>query len=151
MPSAPNGPPVRIVADTNTLISGSLWHGNPARLLDGVKAGKVTLLQSPPLWVEFVEVLNRPKFIVRLQLLGLTPTMLADSLREYVTWTAAAHIPLPPELRDPKDLLVLAAAVAARADAIVTGDDDLLSMKSFEGIPIMKARAALEKLGLLAE
>ena len=151
MPSASNGPPVRIVADTNTLISGSLWHGNPARLLNGVKAGKVTLLQSPPLWVEFVEVLNRPKFIARLQFLGLTPTMLANGLRQYVIWSADTPIPLPPHLRDPKDLMVLSAAVAARADAIVTGDDDLLSMESFESIPIMKARAALEKLGLPTE
>ena len=151
MPSAPNGSRVKIVADTNTLVSGSLWSGNPGRLLDAVKAGQLTLLQSPQLWVELVEVLNRPKFIARLQLLGLTPTMLADSLRQYVIWSADTPIPLPPQLRDPKDLMVLAAAVAARADAIVTGDDDLLSMKSFEGIPIMKARAALEKLGLPTE
>ena len=142
---------MRIVVDTNTLISGSLWSGNPGRLLDAVKAGKLTLVQTARLWVEFVEVLNRPKFIVRLQLLGLTPTLLADGLREYVTWSAEAHIPLPPELRDPKDLLVLAAALAAHADAIVTGDDDLLSLQSFEGIPIMKTREALDKLGLPAE
>ena len=142
---------MRIVVDTNTLISGSLWHGYPARLLDGVKAGKITLLQSPALWVEFVEVLNRPKFIARLRLLGLTPTMLADSLRQKVTWSADTPIPLPPQLRDPKDLMVLAAALSLRADTIVNGDDDLLSMKSFEGIPIMKAREALEKLGLPTE
>jgi predicted nucleic acid-binding protein len=48
-------------------------------------------------------------------------------------------------------LIVLAAALAARADAIVTGDEDLLSLKSFEGIPIMKAREALEKLGIAVE
>jgi putative PIN family toxin of toxin-antitoxin system len=151
MPSASNGPRVRIVADTNTLVSGSLWSGNPGRLLDAVKAGKLTLLQTPQLWVEFVEVLNRPKFIVRLQLLGLSPTILADGLLKYVSWCAEVRLPHPPELRDPKDLLVLAAAVAARADAIVTGDDDLLVMESFEGIPIMKARQALEKLGIPAE
>src|SRR5208283_1886576 len=104
-----------------------------------------------PLWVEFVEVLDRPKFAARLRLFGLTPTMLADGLRQYVTWSAETHLPPPPQLRDPKDLLVLAAAVAARADAIVTGDDDLLSMKSFEGIPIIEVREALEHLGLLVE
>src|ERR1035441_3605499 len=111
MPSAPNGPRVRIVADTNTLVSGSLWSDNPGRLLDAVKAGKLTLVQTPQLWVEFVEVLNRPKFLARLRLLGLTPTMLADSLRKYLTWTTEARISPPPELRDPKDLPVLAAAV----------------------------------------
>jgi len=120
-------------------------------LLDAVKAGKLTLLQTAQLWVEFVEVLSRPKFIARLQLLGLTPTLLADGLRKYVTWSTEAQLPRPPELRDPKDLLVLAAAVGARADAIVTGDDDLLAMESFQGIPIMNARAALNKLGLPSE
>jgi putative PIN family toxin of toxin-antitoxin system len=151
MPSAPNVPRVRIVVDTNTLISGSLWHGNPSRLLDGVKAGKVTLVLTPRLWVEFVEVLNRPKFLTRLQLLGLTPTMLADGLRRYVSWGSDAAIPLPSELRDPKDLMVLAAAVASRVDAIVTGDDDLIAMKCFEGIPIIKARDALAEMGLPVE
>jgi putative PIN family toxin of toxin-antitoxin system len=151
MPSAPNGPRVRIVADTNTLVSGSLWSGNPGRLLDAVKTGKLTLVQTPQSWVEFVEVLNRPKFLARLRLLGLTPTMLADGLRQYVTWTTEARIPQPPALRDPKDLPVLAAAVAARADAIVTGDDDLLSLQSFESIPIMKARQMLVSLGLPVE
>src|SRR5689334_16860751 len=119
MPSASIAPSVRIVADTNTLISGSLWSGNPGRLLDAVKAGKLTLVQTPQLWVEFVEVLNRPKFLARLRLIGLTPTALADSLRKYVTWSTEARLPHPPALRDPKDLLVLAAAMAARADAIV--------------------------------
>jgi hypothetical protein len=151
MPSAPNGPRVRIVADTNTLISGSFWSGNPGRLLEAVKAGKLTLVQTPQMWAEFVEVLNRPKFLARLRLLGLTPTMLADGLRKYVVWTSESRIPLPPELRDPKDLHVLAAAVGARADAIVTGDEDLISLKSFQDIPIIKAREALEKLGLPAD
>lgn len=151
MPSGPNGPRVRIVADTNTLVSGSLWNGNPGRLLNAVKAGRLTLLQTPRLWVEFVEVLNRPKFLTRLQLLGLTATMLANGLRDFVTWSAEIRIAPPPELRDPKDLPVLAAAVSAHADAIVTGDEDLISLKSFEGIPIMKARQVLEILGLPTE
>ncbi len=77
--------------------------------------------------------------------------MLADGLRKYVAWTKEGRISPTPELRDPKDLPVLAAAVAAHADAIVTGDEDLISLKSFQGIPIMKARDALEKLGLPAE
>jgi putative PIN family toxin of toxin-antitoxin system len=151
MPSVPNGPRVRIVADTNTLISGSLWTGNPGRLLDAVKAGKITLLQTPQLWLEFVEVLERPKFKARLQFFRFTPVALADGLRKYVTWTTEAQILPPTALRDSKDLLVLAAASGSHADAIVTGDDDLLSLQSFEGIPIMKARDALLKLGLPVE
>ena len=71
MPSAPNGPRVRIVADTNTLVSGSLWSGNPGRLLDAVKAGKLTLLQTPQLWVEFVEAVMKAR--EALEKLGIPP------------------------------------------------------------------------------
>jgi len=53
-----------------------------------------------------------------------------------------------PELRDPKDLPVLACAVAGEVELIVTGDADLLTMQSFQGIAILTARQALEKLGI---
>jgi predicted nucleic acid-binding protein len=73
MPSELNEPRVRIVADTNILVSGSLWSGNPGRLLDAIKVGRFTLLQTPQSWVEFGEVLDRPKFITRLQFPGPHP------------------------------------------------------------------------------
>ena len=41
--------------------------------------------------------------------------------------------------------------MASEADAIITGDKDLLILKSFEGIPILKVREALEKMGIPAE
>jgi predicted nucleic acid-binding protein len=63
----------------------------------------------------------------------------------------AAGVALPPELRDPKDLKILAAAVGAGADAIVTGDNDLLVLKAFEGIPILRVEEALKRLGLALE
>ena len=59
-----------------------------------------------------------------------------------------AQVMPPPELRDPDDLHVLACAVGASADAVVTGDKDLLTLKVFEGIPIINAGEALKRLGL---
>ena len=64
--------------------------------------------------------------------------------------TEGSNIPVPSSLRDPDDLHVLVCAVGADADAIVTGDDDLLSLKIFEGIPILTVRQALERLGIPA-
>ena len=55
---------------------------------------------------------------------------------------------LPTELRDPDDVHVLSCAVGAEADAVVTGDKDLLTLKVFEGIPIIDAAEALKRLGL---
>ena len=62
-----------------------------------------------------------------------------------------ARIIPPAELRDPDDVHVLACAAAAEADAIVTGDKDLLSLKSFAGIPILTVREVLEKLSIPVE
>jgi predicted nucleic acid-binding protein len=62
----------------------------------------------------------------------------------------APAIPVPSALRDPDDVHVLACARCACADAIVSGDKDLLTMEIFEGIPILTVRQALEKLGISA-
>ena len=55
--------------------------------------------------------------------------------------------PLPrPVCRDPDDDEVLALALAAQVDLIVSGDDDLLVLQTFEGIPVLSVREALERL-----
>lgn len=142
---------MKLVVDTNTLVSGTLWSGPPSRLIDAVEQGRATLVLSAALLAEFGDVVGRGRLTSRLVLRNVTPAKLVARLARQAEWVSPAPLPLPPSLRDPKDLMVLAAAVAAHADAIVTGDDDLLSLQSFEGIPIMKAREALEKLGLPAE
>ena len=50
--------------------------------------------------------------------------------------------------RDPDDDAVLACALAAGADLVVSGDDDLLVLKQYQGIPILAARQALERLAV---
>jgi predicted nucleic acid-binding protein len=75
----------------------------------------------------------------------------ADQHRRYlasVLWFEAAPLPRP-ACRDPDDDHVLACAVAAGADLIVSGDNDLLSLHTYENIPIVTAVAALEKIAAL--
>ena len=57
-------------------------------------------------------------------------------------------MPMPPELRDPKDLAVLACAVSAEVDVIITGDKDLLALNPFKNIPIITVDEALKRLEL---
>ncbi len=57
-------------------------------------------------------------------------------------------MPMPTKLRDPNDLAVLACAVSAEADVIITGDKDLLALNPFEDIPIITVTDALERLEL---
>ena len=142
---------MRLVIDTNTLISGTLWDGAPARLVEAMEAGHVRLVLSAELLAEFADVAGRDKLAKRLALREVTPRKLIDRLARKAETVLPASIPLPPELRDPKDLKVLAAAVAGKVDAIVTGDDDLKSMNSFQGIPILETRVVLEMLGIPAE
>jgi hypothetical protein len=59
-----------------------------------------------------------------------------------------ARIAPPAGLRDPDDVHVLACAVAVEAHMIVTGDNDSLTLGSFESIPIIRATEALKRLGL---
>jgi len=139
---------VRLVVDTNVLLSGSLWRGNPARLMDALFEGSATLCVSGPLLAEFEEVLQREKFQKRLDLGGLKARDLVSRLRAAAIIVDEPSLSVPSTLRDRDDLHVLACAVGAAADAIVTGDNDLLSMGAFEGIPILTAQQALEKLGI---
>ena len=48
--------------------------------------------------------------------------------------------------RDPDDDMVLALALAAKVDAIVSGDDDMLSLHPFSGIAILSPEAALQRM-----
>jgi putative PIN family toxin of toxin-antitoxin system len=144
-------PDVKLVVDTNTLVSGTLWSGPPARLLNAIFAVPGTLCLSTAIVIELGNVLVRSKFAGRLTALGITVSDIMLRFQRLSRRALAADIALPPDLRDPKDLKILAAAVGAKADAIVTGDDDLLVLKNFEGIPIVKVQTMLEMLGLPAE
>jgi putative PIN family toxin of toxin-antitoxin system len=135
----------RLVLDTNVVVSGTFWGGKPGALLALAGDGEIRLHTSAPLLAELRATLLKPKLARALDASGHSPAELVAEYRRAVTVTrAAASIPL--SSRDPDDNRVLACAVAVRADAIVTGDDDLLSMKVVSGIPIRTVAEALEWL-----
>lgn len=98
--------------------------------------------------LEFQEALQYPRFATRLAAKGETPDSLMVRFRAAFHEAIPARVARPPELRDHDDLHVLACAVGVQADAIVTGDKDLLTMKSFEGIRITNAQEALKLIGV---
>ncbi len=139
---------MRAVVDTNLLVSGLLWRGNPGRLLDAVADGRVQLFISNPLLAELAEVLQREKFAARLALAGITSDAALATVQTVARIVAVANIPVPALLRDADDAHVLACAVGAAADVIVSGDRDLLALGNFGGIPILRAKEVLERLEL---
>ena len=136
---------MRVVADTNTVVSGLLWHGPPRKFLDAARKGGFELFTSVALLTELEEVLGREKFAKRLVNADITP-------RELVLGYAALATPVTPLaipaviLDDPDDDAVLACALAAQADVIVSGDNHLLSLKTYQGIDILTAPKLLARI-----
>ena len=135
---------MRVVADTNTVVSGFLWGGPPKAVLDAAREGHISLHTSPALLAELEDVLGRDKFAARIRQVGST---VADMLAQYrVLVTVELPASIPPTVRDPDDEQVLACALSAHAQLIVTRDRDLLDLKAFRDIPILAARDALAAL-----
>jgi uncharacterized protein len=109
---------VRIVLDTNVLVSGLLSPlGPPGRIVDLVVAERVTVLFDDRIVSEYRDVLARPR-------LRIHPADAAAVLDLIVR--GGQHLPAPPldvELPDPDDAPFLEVAVAAAADALVTGNE----------------------------
>ncbi len=139
---------MKIVADTNVVVSALLWGGPPRAILTAAREYRIALFTSAALITELEDVLGRAKLARRLASIGHTPADLLDrylSLVRYVTATPLSE----PVSRDPDDDQVIACAIAARAELIVSGDRDLLDLDHAHGIPILDASAAVERISRL--
>ncbi|KAA6463315.1 putative toxin-antitoxin system toxin component, PIN family [Acidobacteria bacterium AB60] len=134
---------MRVVADTNLLISALLFGGLPKLFLELGFAGSFELVTSDTLLDELDEKL-RGKFAV--------PSAKAAALRSLLEWKAIVTHPLvilTVVSDDPDDNRVLECAVAAKAEVIVSGDRHLLRLGSYEATVILTVRQFLERAGML--
>ena len=127
-----------VVLDTNVVVAALVANGLCHELLQRTIRLRV-LASSAPLLAELDATLHR-KFTV-------TPPVRAflAAYRHSVTLVEPALLPTP-VCRDSDDDVVLATAVAAAATVLVTGDQDWLVLKSYQGIPIIAPRAFVEFL-----
>jgi putative PIN family toxin of toxin-antitoxin system len=137
---------MRIVADTNTVLSGLLWQGTPRRLLDLARERKITLCTSLTLLAELAEVIARDKFAQRLRSAGVSATELVQDYERLAETVTPEPLPAPVIERDADDDHVLACALSAEAQLIVSGDSHLLDLKAYQGIPICAASVALGEI-----
>lgn len=138
---------MRIVLDTNVALSALLWRGTPYQLLAAIRQrSSLQLYSSPALLEELADVLTRPSASKRLALIGKTAhEVLADYLEaiELVEPTVVPRV-VPGDADDDQ---VIAAAVAAHADLVVSGDrKHLLPLGRHEDIPVVEAAEAVRRL-----
>lgn len=136
---------MRLVLDTNVVIAGMLWHGPPRLLLDAAVENRIELATSAALIEELAQVLRYPKLARRLSGQGLS----ARGIVARYALISDAYVPAAISrtvAKDPDDEQVLACALAAAADLIVSGDSHLLNLKAYQGIPVVTATEALKRL-----
>ena len=138
---------LRVVLDTNVFVSSLLVaEGPPAQVLDAWRERRYVLVCSPALIAECQATLNYPRIrhkysITDQDVADLRSLLERDALLVPGEAQVAGAVP-----QDPSDERVLACALDAGADVIVSGDRHLLELDSYQGIPILSARAFLERL-----
>ena len=126
---------IKAVLDTNILISSLFWRGYPRRVVDLAIANKIISITS-------LEILEE----VRSVLADFSPPVsyqrIQDIIRDILSYSHVIKIKNMEVkgLRDLKDVKIVACAVAAEADYIVTGDQDLLVLEHYEKIQIVKSK-----------
>jgi putative PIN family toxin of toxin-antitoxin system len=138
---------MRVVADTNVVVSGLLWRGNPRRVLDAARDGIIELVTSPILLEELADVLNREKFAVRLAAANVTVEELVSGYAALARVIEAEAIE-PVIIADPDDDAVLACALTAQCEVITSGDSHLLDLKEHQEVRILTAAELLAELSL---
>ena len=129
----------RAVLDTNIFVSSLISpHGPPAKILQRLREHEFILITSPPINEEIIAVLNRPWLRDRY---GLEEKIFDLS---FILWEWAevvTHLPQIQISKDPSDDKFLAAAIAGKADYLITGDiEHLLHLREYRNIRILSPR-----------
>ena len=138
---------LKVVLDTNVFVSSLLVKaGLPAQILDAWRERRYLLIVSPAIIAETRATLDYPRIrrkyaITDEDVEQLVTLLERDALLVSGDADAAGAIP-----EDPADEMVLACAVDAQADVIVSGDRHLLDLGSYRSIPILTVRQFLKRL-----
>lgn len=133
---------MRIVLDTNVLVSALIGEGKPAKLVRKILEKRVDLLTSKPILDEFVDVIARPKFV---EYAG------EDQVKDFLQLIVDVSFVVDAKskfniIADKSDNSILATAHDGKADYVVSGDKHLLRLKRFRGIKIITVHQALSIL-----
>ncbi len=138
---------IRSVLDANVVVSGVLGferaESAPGEIVRAWVDGEFVLVVSGPLVDEIERTLRNPYFAPRID--ARRASLVANGLRDLAEWTTI-DVSVSGAATHPEDDLILATAVSATVDFLVTGDRQLLTLRSFGGVPIIGSRAFLTEL-----
>jgi len=136
---------VRVVLDTNVLISGVIASGCSAQILDAARREEIKLIASSHLLEEFSNVISRPRIARKYPKATEDAEALMDFLRAFAEFVSG--IPEDEQISsDRDDDFVLACAVDGKVDYIVSGDPHLLDLKTHKQISILSPREFAEQV-----
>jgi uncharacterized protein len=134
---------IRVVIDTNVFISATfLPHSKPAQIINWIRGGKMVWVTSQEILEEITRVLLSPRMKKRHGLTAQQITKILEGLiqgAEITPGTLRVNAS-----RDPEDNKFLACAVEGQADYLVSGNNNLTELKSYQDIPIVSPAAFLE-------
>lgn len=135
--------PIRIVIDTNVILSALMRPNSaPGRILRAAVDGEtVRALVSGPLLDELRRTLRYPRLQRHLKMEGRAADEFVLLWEQVTDPIDLAGHPAPGVCRDPDDEPYLQTALAGRADHVVSGDGDLLTLGQVSGIPILSPAA----------
>ena len=136
---------LKLVLDANTIISAFLWEGNEAELFRKIENKKAELYSSFEIVKEIEDVLKRAKFKELIIKSGLTIEEIMQKIISLSNMAFGKKLTIN-ACRDWNDNKILECAKLAGADIIVSGDEDLLVLKEFEGIKILNTKEVLKIL-----
>ena len=130
---------MRVVLDTNQHISAIIRpNGHPAQIVKLWRSGLIEIAISPFILEEFEAVVHRPRIQEKYNLSDADIAGYLEGLRTFaVLVPGTITVNAVPD--DPDDNIIIACAIEAEVDVIISGDQHLLSLGSYQGIPIVKA------------
>ncbi len=127
--------PIRLVLDTNVLVSAIFYAGTPFAILDAWRHKRVAFVVTREILEEYRE--TGARLGRRFPAIALDPWL--ELIEQYAVLVDAAALPQQ-VCTDPDDDMFLACAIAAGATVICSGDKALLALSGYRGIAIMRPR-----------
>ena len=130
---------IRVLPDTNIIISSVFWRGNPHEVIRKGILGEYQLVISVEIFDEVVDKLRNKFQFPEENIKALVDILMNSCL--IIDVTSKFDV-----VRDKNDNKIVECAFDGKVDYIVTGDPDLLDLKEFKGIKIINANEFLENI-----